>query len=102
MIVRVSDGTATITGPDNVMHQVPYEPLDERAMMLQARYHQFIRGHRWRRKLACNHCKETLEPDQWLNEEDGTWELLMVCACRALYGKLLLSKLPLPPTSSSS
>lgn len=99
MLVRVSNGQATIQAPDGVIHQVPYEPLDEAAMVLQARYHQFIRAHAWRRKLHCARCQQEMEPDQWLNETDDSWEVLMVCQCRAIYGKLALSKLPSPDPS---
>lgn len=102
MLVRTADGKATIHAPDGTIHRLLYEPLDEAAMILQARYHQFIRGKHWRRAFRCHRCGEHLEPDQWLDEEGGTWELLMVCSCRAIYGKLELSKLPLPTLSSGS
>jgi hypothetical protein len=94
MIVRVADNIATITTPDGALHRVPFEAIDEPGMILQARYHQFLRGHQWRRKLRCARCNEDMEPEQALNDEDQTWELLMVCRCRAIYGKIPLSKLP--------
>lgn len=99
MHVSVNQGNAIIIGPDGVIHNVPYEPLSDADMVLQARYHQWLHRQDYRRTLICQRCKEPMEADTALNEEQGTWELLTVCSCRALYGKVALSKLPSPTES---
>jgi hypothetical protein len=93
MLTITSNGQASIVTDDGVLHQVAYEPLDERAMILQAKYHLWIRKHDYRRQFVCMRCKEAMESQTTANEEEGTWELLTVCACRALYGTIPLSTL---------
>lgn len=75
------------------MHTVPFEPLGDKDMLLQARYHLWTRKNDYRRSFVCRRCKEPMETDTQANEEEGTWEMLTACACRALYGKIPLSTL---------
>lgn len=91
MHVSVTNGQASIVGADGVLHLVPYEPLTDADMLLQARYHLWARKHEYRRSLICRRCKTPMETDTKASEEAQTWELLTVCSCRAIYGKIPLS-----------
>lgn len=76
---------------DGELHQVPYTALGKADMLLQAEYHKWVRSQDYRRELVCRLCKEPMEVESGLNDLEGSWELLMVCRCRALYGKISLS-----------
>lgn len=91
MNVVTSNGIATIMLADGVMHSVPYTALGRADMLLQAKYHHWAREHEYRRALVCRRCKEDFDVESNVNEEDQAWELLMVCTCRAMYGKVSLS-----------
>lgn len=91
MLVVTSNGQATICSPDGVLHTVPYEPLSDADMLLQARYHLWARTNEYRRELVCRRCKEKLETDTAVDEKEKAWQFLTVCSCRALYGTIPLS-----------
>jgi hypothetical protein len=93
MLVTTAADTATILASDGTLHTVPYEALTYADMQLQARYHKFVRGKQYRRELVCRRCKEDMMVESDINEEERTWMLLMVCRCRALYGKIPLRDL---------
>jgi hypothetical protein len=96
MLVTVTNGQASIMTSDGVLHQVECELLTDADMVLQARYHQWARSQEYRRSLVCRRCKEAMETETDWNREEDTWEILTVCSCRAMYGKLPCSRLPLP------
>lgn len=93
MLVSTSNGIATVVTPSGEMHSIPFEPLSERDMFLQARYHLWQRANDYRREFVCGRCREAMETDTQANEDTQTWELLTVCSCRALYGMIALKDL---------
>lgn len=102
MLVNVDAGTVTLFNPEGVMLTLPYEPLDEKAMMLQAQYHLFLRHHDYRRELVCRRCKKAMAADTNVNHEEQAWEMMAHCECRALYGKVPMSRVPLSAARSES
>lgn len=94
MLVNVDTGTVSLFTPDGLLVTLPYEPLDERAMVVQAQYHLFLRHHQLRRELICKHCKTKMEAENTVNEEEQAWEMLARCECRALYGKVTMARVP--------
>jgi hypothetical protein len=93
VLVSVAGESLTVMSSDNALHTLPFEPLTDKDMILQARYHLWTRAHEYRRMFVCRRCKEPMETETQANDEDQTWELLTVCSCRALYGKIPLSAL---------
>lgn len=91
MHVVTSDGKATIVMADGELHTVPYTALNRGDMLLQAKYHHWIREQEYRRELVCRLCKEPMDVESAVNEEERSWALLMVCHCRAFYGSVSLS-----------
>lgn len=91
MLVKTDGGTASIMMADGQLHQVPYTALGKADMLLQAEYHKWIRSQDYRRELVCRLCREPMDVESDLKDLEGSWELLMVCRCRALYGKISLS-----------
>ena len=102
MHVTVNNGFATIMAPDGIIYTVPYEPLSDQEMLLQARYHLWLRGNAYRRTVTCKRCKSVMEADTQANNEEQSWELLMVCQCRAIYGKTSLNAVHSAMLSSDS
>ena len=78
-----------------------YEPLSEADMVVQARYHLFLRAHDYRRELVCRECREPMTSDTQTNEDDQSWEVMTRCSCRAIYGKIGLRRLSSILTTST-
>lgn len=102
MLVNVNAGTVSLFSDDGLLVSLPFEPLDEKAMLLQAQYHLFLRHHRYRRELVCRRCRETMIADNGVHDEDQAWEVLARCACRAMYGKVAMSHVPLSAARAES
>lgn len=93
MLVTTAKNQLTMLTEDNVLHTVPYTELNRHDLILQARYHRWIREQEYRRELVCRLCKEDMDVQSDLDEQEGVWQILMVCSCRAFYGKIALSDL---------
>src|SRR5688572_29993860 len=99
MLVNAALGTVMLTMDDGSLVTLPYEPLSEAEMLLQARYHLFLRSHEYRRELVCCRCKTSMVSDNQANEGDQTWEILSRCQCRAIYGTIPLHRIASTLTS---
>lgn len=95
MLVNVDAGTVSLFNEEGLMLTLPYEPLDDKAMTLQALYHLFLRHHDYRRELVCRRCKMPMIADTNVDHEAQAWELMARCECRAMYGKVPMRSVPL-------
>lgn len=102
MLINVDAGTVSLFNDEGLMLTLPYEPLDEKAMTLQAQYHLFLRHHEYRRELVCRRCKTKMEADTNVDDEQQAWELMARCECRAIYGKVAMARVPLTAARGES
>lgn len=88
MHVTVTPDTITLLTPEGVLQTLPRDPLTEAEMLLQARYHLWLRKHEYRRTLVCRRCRQEMTSDTQMNEDNQTWAMLSHCQCRAIYGTI--------------
>lgn len=93
MLIDVATGTVVLQDGEGMFRTLPYEPLSEKDMVIQAKYHLFIRRNDYRRDLVCRECRQPMTSDTQKNEDDDTWEFLSHCSCRAIYGSIDLRRL---------